>query len=176
MATGSVPVTPVVSGKPVALVSVTADGVPRLGVVSDGLVANTRAPEPVSSVTALRRLAEDGVARKVATPLPKPEMPVETGKPVAFVNVTADGVPRFGVVNDGDVDNTMSPVPVTALLSVTPPYVKAPVVDSVVNDPAAGVVPPMTVLSMVPASMSAVSATRLSILAVPPVIATLLAS
>ena len=36
-------------GKPVALVNVTADGVPRLGVTNVGEVANTNAPEPVSS-------------------------------------------------------------------------------------------------------------------------------
>jgi len=37
--TPSVPVTPVVNGKPVALVRVTADGVPRLGTVSIGAVS-----------------------------------------------------------------------------------------------------------------------------------------
>jgi hypothetical protein len=40
--TGKVPVTPVVRGKPVALVSVTEDGVPRIGVTKVGLVENTR--------------------------------------------------------------------------------------------------------------------------------------
>jgi hypothetical protein len=47
-------------------------GVPSAGVTSVGLVAKTRAPVPVSSVTALMRLADDGVARKVATPVPRP--------------------------------------------------------------------------------------------------------
>ena len=50
----SVPVTPVVKGKPVALVSTPADGVPRSGVTSVGDVANTATPEPVSSVNAVR--------------------------------------------------------------------------------------------------------------------------
>lgn len=36
-------------GNPVALVSVAADGVPKLGVTSVGEVANTSEPEPVSS-------------------------------------------------------------------------------------------------------------------------------
>jgi hypothetical protein len=36
--TGNVPMTPVVRGNPVALVRTTADGVPRAGVVSTGLV------------------------------------------------------------------------------------------------------------------------------------------
>ena len=49
LATGRLPVTPVVSGSPVALVSTPALGVPRLGVTSKGDVANTNAPEPVSS-------------------------------------------------------------------------------------------------------------------------------
>lgn len=37
-------------GRPVQLVSVPEEGVPRTGVVSVGLVANTRAPDPVSSL------------------------------------------------------------------------------------------------------------------------------
>ena len=69
LATGSAPVTPVVSGNPVALVSVPLDGVPSAGVTKVGLLANTSAPEPVSSVTADARLAELGVAKKVATPV-----------------------------------------------------------------------------------------------------------
>src|ERR1044072_4748068 len=68
----SVPVTPVVRGNPVAYVSVAADGVPRFGVVRFGDVPKTRDPEPVSSVTAVARLALDGVPRKVANPLPNP--------------------------------------------------------------------------------------------------------
>ena len=42
-----VPVKPVEIGRPVAFVSVRADGTPRLGVVSVGDVANTMLPEPV---------------------------------------------------------------------------------------------------------------------------------
>jgi hypothetical protein len=51
LATGRVPVTPVVSGRPVALVNTAADGVPRAGVVSVGLDARTTAPVPVAVVT-----------------------------------------------------------------------------------------------------------------------------
>ena len=47
------PVTPEDIGKPVAFVSTAAEGVPSAGVTSVGLVANTKAPVPVSSVTAL---------------------------------------------------------------------------------------------------------------------------
>jgi cell division protein FtsZ len=67
---------------------------PIVGVVNEGLVANTFAPEPVSSVNNAARFAEDGVARKVAAPVARPEIPVATGRPVAFVKVAEDGVPR----------------------------------------------------------------------------------
>ena len=61
--------TPVVRGKPVALVITPLAGVPRAGVTSVGDVANTKAPVPVSSVTAVARFALDGVARNVPTPV-----------------------------------------------------------------------------------------------------------
>jgi hypothetical protein len=88
-------------------------GVPRAGVTSVGLVANTNDPVPVSSDTAVAKLAEDGVAKKVATPAPKPLTPVLIGKPVAFVKVADVGVPNTGVTNVGDVFKaTTVPVPV----------------------------------------------------------------
>jgi len=43
-----VPLTPVDKGRPVALVSVKADGVPRFGVVKVGEVAKTTFPLPVA--------------------------------------------------------------------------------------------------------------------------------
>jgi len=54
------------------LLMLVALATPNVGVVSDGLVANTSAPLPVSSVTAPARLALDGVAKNVATPVPSP--------------------------------------------------------------------------------------------------------
>jgi hypothetical protein len=99
-------------GKPVPLVSVTADGVPRLGVVKVGEVPNTNAPLPVSSVTAAATFALLGVAKAVATPVPSPETPVEIGSPVAFVKVPLDGVPSAGVTSVGEVARTTSPDPV----------------------------------------------------------------
>ena len=51
--TGNVPVTPVVSGNPVAFVRTPDAGVPSAGVTKVGEVANTKAPVPVSSLTAL---------------------------------------------------------------------------------------------------------------------------
>lgn len=56
-ATGSVPVTPVVKGKPVALVSTAEDGVPRAGVTNEGLVASTTLPDPVEVVAPVPPLA-----------------------------------------------------------------------------------------------------------------------
>ncbi len=79
-----------------------------------GDVPNTKAPLPVSSVTAVIKFADDGVPRKVATPVPRPETPVEIGSPVPLVRVTADGVPRFGVVKTGEVAKTAKPVPVSS--------------------------------------------------------------
>ena len=47
---GSVPVTPLLSGRPVAFVSTADDGVPNAGVTSVGEVARTGAPDPVAVV------------------------------------------------------------------------------------------------------------------------------
>jgi hypothetical protein len=104
LATGRVPVTPVVKGRPVQVVKVPEVGVPNIGVtkvgeVIVGLVAKTAAPVPVSSVKAARKLPDVGVAKKVATLAPKPDTPVATGKPVQLVNVPDVGIPKIGVVN-----------------------------------------------------------------------------
>ena len=53
-----------------------------VGVVNVGLVAKTLAPVPVSSVKAAARFADVGVARNVATLVPRPETPVDIGSPV----------------------------------------------------------------------------------------------
>jgi hypothetical protein len=107
------PDTPVEIGSPVAFVRVAEEGVPNAGVTSVGELAKTKAPDPVSSVTAAAKLDEDGVAKNVATPLPSPDTPVAIGSPVALVSVAADGVPRFGVVSVGLVLSTILPKPVT---------------------------------------------------------------
>ena len=51
LATGKVPVTPVVRGSPVTFVSVPEVGVPRIGVTKVGLVDSTLLPVPVEVVT-----------------------------------------------------------------------------------------------------------------------------
>src|SRR6185312_11821649 len=103
------PDTPVEIGNPVQLVKVPLVGVPRTGVTNVGEVAKTFAPVPVSSVIAAAKLAEDGVAKNVATLVPKPDIPVETGRPVALVSVADDGVPKAGVTRVGELALTTLP-------------------------------------------------------------------
>lgn len=67
--TGNVPVTPELRGSPVAFVSVAADGVPRFGVVSVGLVESTTEPLPVEVVTPVPPFATASVPPKVSVPL-----------------------------------------------------------------------------------------------------------
>jgi hypothetical protein len=68
-----------------------------------GPVANTRAPpEPVSSVTAVLRLAEEGVVRKVAMPAAIPDK-LAGVYPVQLVRVPLAGVPKTGAVIVGAV-------------------------------------------------------------------------
>lgn len=150
LATGNVPVTPVLNGKPVALVKVALEGVPSAGVTKVGLVANTREPEPVSFVTAAAKFAEDGVAKKVATPVPRPLTPVEIGKPVALVNVALEGVPKAGVTKVGDVAKTTAPVPVAVLKSVRPASQLAAVVPVMRIQVHIVVVPGKTVMTKFP--------------------------
>src|SRR5205814_7190360 len=89
------------------------EGVPSAGVTSVGLVANTAAPLPVSSVKAAAKFALDGVASHVATPVPSPVNP-PTGN-VQFVKVPDCGVPRMGVTKVGEVANTAAPDPVSSV-------------------------------------------------------------
>ena len=126
------PLTPVLIGRPVALVRVAEVGVPKTGVTKVGLVANTNEPEPVSSVIAEAKLALEGVAKRVATPVPKPLTPVEIGRPVAFVKTAALGVPRAGVISVGEFDNTTATVPVDEVTPVPPlATARVPVISAV---------------------------------------------
>jgi hypothetical protein len=103
------PEMPVETGRPVAFVNVADDGVPSAGVTRVGEVDSTGEPEPVTAF-----------ARPAATPVPRPDTPVEIGSPVAFVNVAEEGVPRAGAVSVGDVDSTTEPDPVDVLAPVPP--------------------------------------------------------
>ena len=100
-------------------------GVPSKGVTSVGDVANTAAPEPVSSVKAVLRFAEVNDPRDVVLPV-EVTAPVRSALvvtfpavrpaavPVMLVPTRADGVPRAGVTNAGLSANTAAPVPVIA--------------------------------------------------------------
>ena len=96
------------------LLTLVALATPIVGVTRVGLVANTRLPEPVSSVTALIRLALEGVAKNVPTPVPRLAIPL-IGRPVQFVSVPDAGVPRTGVTSVGLVANTNAPEPVSSV-------------------------------------------------------------
>jgi hypothetical protein len=142
LATGKVPVTPVVKGRPVALVSVTEVGVPRIGVTSVGLVDNTLLPEPVEVVTPVPPLATAKVPANVIAPevleegvnpvVPalKDVTPAEIA-PIWFctkavvaiwvVLVPVDAVGASGVpVRVGLADSTTLPVPVDVVTPVPP--------------------------------------------------------
>jgi hypothetical protein len=67
---------------------------PIFGVTNVGLLVNATVEVPDSSVSAVARFADVGVARNAATPVPRPDTPVEIGRPVAFVNVPLEGVPN----------------------------------------------------------------------------------
>jgi hypothetical protein len=96
------------------LLILVAVATPNTGVTRVGDVANTFTPVPVLSVSADARLADDGVPKKVATPVAKPDTPVEIGRPVQLVRVPEDGVPKAGVTRVGDVANTNAPLPVSS--------------------------------------------------------------
>jgi hypothetical protein len=126
------------TGSPVALVRTPEAGVPKAGVTSVGDVPNTKAPEPVSPVTVAAKLALDGVAKNVATPVPRPLSPVAIGNPVAFVRVPEAGVPRAGVVKVGDVSVLLVSVCESVVPTIVP--VGAATEDvKVVADPAIGI-------------------------------------
>jgi hypothetical protein len=84
-------------------------GIPSAGVTNVGLVANTKAPVPVSSVTAEAKFALDGVPRNVATPAPRDVIPVP---PLATGRVPVTLVVRFANVVE------VVPVPPLAIGSV----------------------------------------------------------
>jgi len=141
----NVKVDPVAGPVKVTLLILVAEATPRVGVTRVGDVANTNAPLPVSSVTADAKLADEGVAKKVATLAAKPETPVEIGRPVQLVRVPEVGVPNNGVVRVGEVANTKSPLPVSSeitpanseevvdacILSLLPVVIRIPAVGNV---------------------------------------------
>jgi hypothetical protein len=83
---------------PVRLVTVPLEGVPKAPPLTTGAPA-----EPTL------------IARAVATPVPRPDTPVEIGSPVALVNTAADGVPKLGVTNVGEFRSALVAIAVAML-------------------------------------------------------------
>jgi len=136
LSTANVPVTPVDNGNPVQLVNTPDDGVPMLGVVSDGLDENTSEPVPVSSDMTVANSAEvvaantDNLFAIYATVPPKPN-DTDAAPPESLVvmviefdtnNVFPSAIVKVEPVA-GDVTVTLLTVPV-----VNAPYIVAAVV------------------------------------------------
>ena len=113
----------------VQLLNVPDVGVPRTGVTRAGLVANTNAPVPVSSVTAAARFADDGVPRNVATPVPNEVIPVP---PLAIAKVPASVIVPDVVMGEPDTVKPVVPPERATLVTVPPP----PLIESIVILPA----------------------------------------
>jgi hypothetical protein len=111
--------------------------------VIDGDIANTLAPVPVLSVSAVAKLDDEGVIKNAVTPTPVP-VTLPTGI-LQLVRVPEDGVPNAGVTRTGEVANTKAPLPVSSditpsnsedvvaanTLSLLPVVVKVPAVGNV---------------------------------------------
>jgi hypothetical protein len=119
LVTGRLPVTPVVKGKPVALVNTPDVGVPRIGVTRVGDVLNTLFPEPVEVVTPVPPLATGRVPVTCVARFTVPLRP-PVGYPVQLAKLPEVGVPRRGVTRVGDALRTTDPVPVEAVTPVPP--------------------------------------------------------
>ena len=118
----SVPVTPVVNGKPVALVNVTDVGVPKIGVTSVGLVERTLLPEPVLVVTPVPPLATASVPANVIVPdvvigPPLVVSPVVPPLTATLVTVPEDA-PERAILMPPDELVTEIPEPAVSVASV----------------------------------------------------------
>lgn len=111
------PETPVVIGKPVAFVSVPDVGVPRTGVTNVGLVANTSAPLPVSSLMTPASCA-DVVAANCESGLP---VTPHVGHAIVPVEVIVP--PVMGEVVAMLV-TVPPPVPVVVLSVISPSFTR----------------------------------------------------
>jgi hypothetical protein len=107
LATGRVPVTPLVKGKPVAFVNVTELGVPKAGVTNVGLVSKTTLPDPVV------------VAALIAVPLPFKTPVIAVVRVIAGVVVELATVPVKPLAETTDTEVTV-PVPPTDVQTGAP--------------------------------------------------------
>tara|TARA_R110002126_G_scaffold77034_1_gene192261 strand:- start:67 stop:858 length:792 start_codon:yes stop_codon:yes gene_type:complete len=123
LATGRVPVTPVVKGSPVVLVSTPEAGVPRAGVTSEGELAKTTAPVPVEVVPPVPPLATARVPAKVIVP-PEVTGPPEVVSPVVppETSTLVTVPPEAGVLDTQLVPSEVSILPeVPAAVTPVPP-------------------------------------------------------
>ena len=82
---------------PVMFVPTSAEGVPRSGVVREGLIEKTTFPLPVSVVSMDKKFAEEGLDKKVAAPVASPvtfeiRYPVDAAKFALTEPVATGGV------------------------------------------------------------------------------------
>ena len=137
------PETPDEIGRPVQLVSVPEAGVPRTGVTRVGDVANTRLPDPVSSVIAVLRFADEGVSRNSVTPVPAlVNFLTETESAVTPVKLEPSPENEDAVItptaftppaNLSPVTSIVDPVPTTMLVAVAEPRTGVTRVGDVAN-------------------------------------------
>lgn len=123
LAIGSVPVTPVVKGKPVAFVKVTDVGVPKTGVTSVGLVLKTVLPVPVEVVTPVPPFATANVPLSVMVPLPvtgPPEVVNPVVPPLTCTLVTVPDVAGAAQVGTPPATVKIWPVEPIANLAAVP--------------------------------------------------------
>ena len=113
LAIGRMPVTPVVSGKPVAFVRVPDVGVPKIGVTSVGLVDKTVLPVPVEVVTPVPPLATGSVPVTLVAKFTK-VVDVEPVPPLAMGSVPVTLVARLTKVVE------LEPVPPEVTGSAVP--------------------------------------------------------
>ena len=107
--------------------------VPMSVIEFDAVSVFPDATESVPPPLSVQDAPSVSVFAPLLTPVPPfaaasvPDTPVDSANPVAFVSVIAEGVPRFGVVNAGDVASTIPPLPVTFCPSAVTTPVPAPV-------------------------------------------------
>jgi hypothetical protein len=118
-------------------------------VIAEGLVSVNRLPPTVVAPKFVRAPAASVAPVPPLATVRVPVVPAIIGSPVALVRVTAEGVPRLGVVSVGEVDSTTEPVPVDVLTPVpplttarVPPSVSVPLVVMGEPEKVRPVVPP----------------------------------
>jgi hypothetical protein len=136
---------------------VVAVATPSVGVTREGDVCRTITPVPV---TEFPRVVTVPVVSNVATtPLFTVSVPVEVVMVRPFSDV-AVATPNVGVVREGDVCRTITPVPVTEF----PRVVTVPVVSNVATTPLFTVSVPVEVVMVSPFKVVAVATPRVGVI------------